>query len=119
MGAGGAERQLAYLCAELPALGWEVHVALGAGGPNLARLRESGATVHTLGTRSNYDPRLAWRLWRLVRRIRPDLVQAWLLQMEVLAGLVATTSRIPWILSERSAAPAYPGSVKSSVRDGS
>jgi glycosyltransferase involved in cell wall biosynthesis len=116
MGAGGAERQLAYLCAELPALGWEVHVALVAGGPNLARLRESGATVHTLRARSNYDPALPWRLWRLVRRVRPDLVQAWLSQMEILAGLVATASRIPWVLTERSSALAYPDSVRSWVR---
>jgi glycosyltransferase involved in cell wall biosynthesis len=116
MGAGGAERQLAYLCAELPALGWEVHVALVAGGPNLVRLRESGATVHTLRARSNYDPALPWRLWRLVRRVRPDLVQVWLSQMEVLGGVVATVSRIPWILSERSSAPAYPDSVRSRVR---
>ena len=116
MGSGGAERQLAYLCAELPALGWDVHVALVGGGPNLARLRESGATVHTLRARSNYDPALPWRLWRLVRRVRPDLVQAWLPQMELLAGLAATASRVPWILSERSSAPAYAASAKSLVR---
>jgi glycosyltransferase involved in cell wall biosynthesis len=116
MGAGGAERQLAYLCAELPALGWEVHVALVAGGPNLARLRESGVTVHTLRSWGNYDPALAWRLWRLFRLVRPDLVQVWLPQMEVLAGLLATMSRIPWILSERSSALAYPDSVRSRAR---
>jgi glycosyltransferase involved in cell wall biosynthesis len=116
MGAGGAERQLAYLCAELPTLGWEVHVALVAGGPNLERLRKSGAAIHVLRARSNYDPALPWRLWRLVRRVRPHLVQVWLPQMEILAGLASATSRIPWILSERCSAPAYPATAKTLAR---
>lgn len=116
MGGGGAERQLAYLAAPLAACGWDVHVALGAGGPNLARLQEGGATVHWLAGAGNHDPRLAWQLGRLFRRIRPDLVQVWFVQMEVLAGMMSELLHVPWILSERSSVLAYPPSLKNRVR---
>src|SRR5688500_553473 len=75
MGGGGAERQLAYLAEQLPRFGWDVHVALVGQGPNFERLRASGATLHVLESRSNYDPRLFLRLVRAVGRVQPDLVQ--------------------------------------------
>ncbi|CAN5731742.1 glycosyltransferase [soil metagenome] len=116
MGGGGAERQLAYLAAPLVAQGWNLHVALVAGGPNLARLQHSGATIHRLTSGGSYDPRLAWQLARLLRRLRPDLVQAWFVQMEVLAGGAASLARVPWILSERSSRLAHPPTLKNRLR---
>lgn len=116
MGGGGAERQLAYLTGEMVRIGWEVHVALTSGGPNLPRLRATGAVVHTLPARGNHDPRLFGRLLRLMRAVRPDLVQVWLVQMEILAGVAATLLRVPWILSERSSRAAYPSTLKHRLR---
>ena len=102
MGGGGAERQLAYLAGPLGACGWEVHVALLAGGPNLARLATGGAVVHRLTASSNHDPRLVWRLAQIFRTVRPDVVQVWFVQMEVIAGIVAEAFGTPWVISERS-----------------
>jgi glycosyltransferase involved in cell wall biosynthesis len=116
MGGGGAERQLAYLAAPLAHCGWEVHVALSAGGPNLSRLQAGGAAVHTLTAAGNHDPRLAWRLARVFKRVHPDIVQVWFVQMEVLGGIVSELSGTPWIMSERSSAPAYPASMKNRTR---
>ena len=116
MGGGGAERQLAYLAGPLAALGWSVHVALGTGGPNLERLTAGGAMVHRLTAAGNHDPRLAWRLARLIARERPDVVQVWFVQMEVLGGIAAELTGTPWVLSERSAAQAYPPSPKNRAR---
>jgi glycosyltransferase involved in cell wall biosynthesis len=116
MGGGGAERQLAHLAKPLIARGWEVHVALVAGGPNLPRLQSSGAIVHGLNSMTSYDPRLAWQLASLIRRIKPDVVQVWFVQMEVLAGLVSTLFHVPWILSERSSILAYPATWKNRLR---
>jgi len=116
MGGGGAERQLAYLAGPLISLGWEVHAALVAGGPNLARLQASGAHIHRLRSVTSYDPRLAWQLARIVRRVKPDVVQVWFVQMEVIAGAVSTLFGIPWILSERSSILAYPPTWKNSLR---
>src|SRR5687768_3558015 len=116
MGGGGAERQLAYLAGPLIARGWEVHVACVAGGPNLARLEESGARIHRLRIRNSYDPRLVWQLARTIRAVGPDLVQAWFVQMDVVAGAVATLTGVPWILSERSSVLAYPPTWKNRLR---
>jgi glycosyltransferase involved in cell wall biosynthesis len=117
MGGGGAERQLTYLAGELVRLGWDVHVALVTAGPNYERLRNSGAAIHQLTASSNYDPRLLTQLLRTIGRVQPDLIQVWVLQMEVLGAIAATVRRIPWILSERSSAPAYPSSIKHVLRD--
>ena len=56
LGGGGAERQIAYLAQGLQARGCDVHVAIDSGGPNLERLVRTGATVHWIRTRGNYDP---------------------------------------------------------------
>ena len=116
MGGGGAERQLAYLAEPLIARGWEVHAALVAGGPNLPRLQTSGAVIHRLTSLTSYDPRLAWQIASIVRDVRPDLVQAWFVQMDVVAGAVSTLFGIPWILSERSSVLAYPPTWKTRLR---
>ncbi len=107
LGGGGAERQLVYLARGLRARGCDVHVAILSGGTHLAGLLEAGATVHRLSARSNYDPRLLPRSVSLVRRLRPDIVQTWLTQMDVIGGIAALLTRTRWILSERTSAPAY------------
>jgi glycosyltransferase involved in cell wall biosynthesis len=116
MGGGGAERQLAYLSAELTRLGWDVHVALLSGGPNLERLRASGATIHELGAGGNYDPRILFQLVGTIAMVQPDLVQVWVLQMQVLGAIAARLRRVPWVLAERSTEPAYPPTVKHRLR---
>lgn len=116
MGGGGAERQLAYLAGELTKMGWDMHVALLYGGRNLNRLKTGGALVHMLRCRNNYDPRIFWQLKRLMRLLKPDLVQTWLLQMDIFGGAAARMARIPWIISERSSVMAYPGTLKNRLR---
>lgn len=102
MGGGGAERQLCYLCAEQVRAGFEVHVVLVAGGVNLARLQATGAIIHWLGPRIAYDPRSPRRLHTLCRQLRPDIVQAWMMPMDIYSGWVCPALHIPWILCERN-----------------
>jgi glycosyltransferase involved in cell wall biosynthesis len=118
MGGGGAERQLALLADALPQFGWDVHVALRSEGPNFPRLQRTPAAIHRISGLSNHDPQILWQLHGLMRRLRPDLVQVWLVQMEVAAGLAATFNGIPWILSERSSDMAYPRTWKNRLRVG-
>jgi glycosyltransferase involved in cell wall biosynthesis len=113
---GGAERQLTYLAKELVQLGWDVHVAYVHSGPNMKRLEETGATLHRLRALGNYDPQILARLLSTIRRVEPDIVQCWLLQMEVLGGLASMLTRTPWVFSERSCEEAYPASVKAWLR---
>lgn len=107
MEGGGAERQLSLLSSGLVAEGCEVHVALLRGGANLETLKRSGAFIHQLSCRSNYDPGIFFQLLRLIRRIRPDVMQVWLPQMEILGGLVALAARVALITTERSSAAHY------------
>ena len=113
---GGAERQLAYLAVEQSKRGCEVEVALLYDGPNGDRLRRSGVTIHSLSHRSTHDPYLLIQLIRLIRSTKPDIVQTWLRQMDILGGMVAQWTRVPWILSERSSALGYPPSLKNRLR---
>ncbi len=113
---GGAQRQLALLAAEHARSGHDVHVALVQGGVNLARLADTPVSVHTLGNGRYHDPRILLRLLGLVRRIRPHVVQSWLTQMDVFAGLAARVAGVPWILSERASREAYANTWKDRLR---
>ena len=111
MAGGGAERQLAYLVDGLVRRDWDVHVARVFPDVNDALLEASGCRVHRLGGRGRFDPAIAVGQARLVRRLRPAVMQTWLIPMDILAGAVATALRVPGILSEGSAAEAYPPSL--------
>ncbi len=113
---GGAERQLAYLAGGLRDLGCDVHVALLDGGTNQPRVEAARATIHRLKARSNYDPFIVLQLVRLIRRIRPDVVQTWLTQMDVFGGTAALLTRTPWMLSDRSSGPHYDRNLREALR---
>lgn len=95
------------LASEQAARGWDVHLALRRGGPYRA-LIDPRVSLHWLGDHDRAHPRLAYALVRLLRRVRPELVQTWLPQMDLVAGAVATSLRVPWVMTERSSAAAYP-----------
>jgi glycosyltransferase involved in cell wall biosynthesis len=113
---GGAQRQLVLLAREQVRSGLEVHAALLHAGPHTERLEAAGTRLHWIGGPFNHDPRLPWRLVRLIRRVRPDLVQSWLTQMDVIAAAAALWTRTPWILSERSSSLFYRPSLKNLAR---
>jgi glycosyltransferase involved in cell wall biosynthesis len=107
LGAGGAERQLSFLTTELVRRGWEVHVLVRAGGQHVNAVSQGGATIHYLRSAHAYDPTVLARTIAIMLSLRPALVQTWLPQSDVIAGTCASLLGIPWILCERSAAPAY------------
>jgi glycosyltransferase involved in cell wall biosynthesis len=106
-GGGGAERQLSYLADALARRGVDVHIAYTGRGPNFDRLLGSNVKLHELSCSGNYDPRSLYKLMRVIERVKPDLVQAWLRQMIILGGIAATITRVPFIICERSCSPAY------------
>ena len=116
MAGGGAERQLAYLAGGLVSLGVETHVALIRKGENYERLLQSGAVVHDLRISNNHSPALLFNLHRLIRKIRPAVIQTWLTQMDIVGGTAALWNRVPWILTERNSAQHYGRGVKDRLR---
>lgn len=116
LGYGGAERQFSYLAAEMARRGHDVHVAITQPEVHGAALRPAGVTLHELRARWNHDPFLGPRLVRLMRRLRPDIVQTALPQMDIAAGAAALLTRTPWVLTERTAPAAQPPTWKRALR---
>jgi glycosyltransferase involved in cell wall biosynthesis len=111
---GGAERQLSYLAAALTRAGHEIHIGYSREGPHKPAL--SGVVLHRLNARSNYDPYLLWQLFLLAKNIKPDIIHTWILQMDILGGIIARLNGVPWILREPSSAMAYPPTWKHYLR---
>jgi glycosyltransferase involved in cell wall biosynthesis len=111
---GGAERQLSYLAPELARIGHDVHIAFSKKGPNKPEL--PGVVLHQLKARSNYDPFLLWQVVRIIRRIKPDIIHTWILQMDILGGMASRLTGIPWVFREPSSALAYLPTWKNRLR---
>jgi glycosyltransferase involved in cell wall biosynthesis len=111
---GGAERQIASLAEGFVRKGDAVFVAALYDGVRREALARSGVVVEMIEGSGNNDPRIVWRLFQLMKRLRPDVVQTWLQQMDVMAGAAAILAGIPWVLSERSSALAY---VRTSLKE--
>ncbi len=116
-GGGGAERQLAYLAQGLGELGCDVHAGSVTGGVNLPRFEAAGATAHPIAANGNYDPLLLPRVARLIRSLRPDIVETWLTQMDVIGGAAVSLTSVPWIITEQ-ASGAYPHDIRHTLRRG-
>ncbi|MFH1037856.1 MAG: glycosyltransferase [PVC group bacterium] len=113
---GGAERQLGYLSHGLAELNYEVLVVtLGDKGdppPGWSR----HVSLHRLKGRSNYDPRLIFQLYRLIRRVRPDIIQTWNPQTDIMGGIAAVLNAGRWIIRESNAGDSYRYGWKAKLR---
>jgi glycosyltransferase involved in cell wall biosynthesis len=104
---GGAERQLFMLATEQARRGINVHVAIRRGGVHMQPMRDCGVQCHELGNLRSLNPRLFLAIRRLLKSTKPSIVQTWLPQMDILGGLAALQSGIPWIISERTSKEYY------------
>lgn len=107
LGGGGAERQLAMLALEQSNRGCDVHVGLRRLGVHADLLLNSKVVVHQLGNHRGVSPRLFVRINSLIREFKPDLVQTWLPQMDIIGGAAALYCSVPWVASERTGRLAY------------
>ena len=96
---GGAEQQLQYLYCSESMCDFQVHVVyLNDVGIDTSDFKN--VQFHKLVTRSNYNPLLIWQLFVLVRKIKPDIVQSWLIQSDILAAIVCLLTNTTWICRE-------------------
>lgn len=88
---GGAEIMLKRLIESEPAnTPGTVVVSLTALGAFGESLRAQGVKVHALGMSSVVDfPLTLWRLIRLIRQYRPEIVQTWMYHADLLGGVAA------------------------------
>lgn len=115
LGGGGAERQLCLLATQLSKMGHEVHIAYAKNNSaNMGSL--NGVILHQINAKSNYDPTILWQLFILIRKIKPNILQTWIFQMDIFGGLIAKALRIPWILREPTTSKNYSGTFKNKLR---
>jgi glycosyltransferase involved in cell wall biosynthesis len=112
---GGSETQLVELAARLDRARFDARVCVMKPGGVLAEeLLARGVPVETLGFTGfrevawQHRPRAVfralrgiWRLWRLLRRRRPDVVHGFLFTAYVLATFVGRLGGVPCIVSSR------------------
>ncbi|HYN08319.1 MAG TPA: glycosyltransferase [Vicinamibacterales bacterium] len=113
---GGAERQLAYVSGELQRRGHDVHVGYVDNGPGAWAGDVPTAKLSPRSPRRPHDPRLITDVLRLIRARETDVIQTWVLSMDVVGGLAATIARVPWVVRESSAGQLYGHRFKSRLR---
>ena len=114
--AGGAERQLCYLSRGLKALGHEIIVATLGDRKAPPPEWSSDLRLYRLEGKNNYDPRLYFRLSRLVGETRPDIVQTWNPQTDILGGAAAVLRSPRWLIREALCADVYQSGWKAKLR---
>jgi glycosyltransferase involved in cell wall biosynthesis len=99
----GAEKQFSLVASRLPADEFDVHaVALTRGGPYEEMLREANVPLTILHKRLKFDPVALWRLRRLIRSHRPDVLHTWLFTANAYGRLAAGRKPDPAVVvSER------------------
>lgn len=102
--------------AEQGRTGLDVHVAYLHPGPKLPLFEKTGAALHRFAASGNHEPGLFFEMYRLVRKLEPDIVQTWLLQMDIVGGLVSLGRRHPWVLTERTSGRHYTSGLKTAIR---
>lgn len=102
----GAERQTAYLAAELQRRGHDVLTGFIHDGGGVW---PDGLPVHRLPKRRPWNPALIADIVRLIRAWKPDVVQTCLPRMDVAGGLAAMVARVPFVVREPNSADSYRG----------
>lgn len=99
LGDGGAEGVLHRLCLHSTDVK-HVVISLSGEGKYGASLRASGVEVYSLGMRSgDFSVLSFFSIVRILRVIRPDVVQTWMYHSDVLGGVAAKlagVSRVMW-----------------------
>jgi glycosyltransferase involved in cell wall biosynthesis len=102
LGTGGAQAALHRLVQTLPAPDFEhVVIALGAEGSMSAAIAES-AELHHLGMRAGrLLPHEVWRLRRLLRAGRYDVIQSWMYHANLMAAMAGWGDGVPVVWNIR------------------
>lgn len=107
---GGAEYQLINILKFKTNLSsYKFHIGIRTGNQKIIEdLKKHGVEIHVFGNHRSYiNPILLFKIIILTFKIKPDVIQTWLPQMDIIGGLAAKIQNITHIISERSSAHAY------------
>jgi len=114
LGLGGAEVMLLKLLQHTDRRRFTHHVysLVEPSGPIASRIEALGIPVSSMGMKvgSLPDPRAVLRLARLLRKVRPDIVETWMYHADLLGGTAAKLARsglpIMWNIRQSNLDPA-------------
>ena len=96
---GGMERRMGYI-AKITNNDFPVHVAYINKGLNFKDIDLSNVKLHKINAFNNYDFRILIRLIFLIIHLRPQIIQTWSIQMDILGGFLCSVFSINHILME-------------------
>jgi len=113
---GGAEKQLALLAGGLAQRGQDVHVAvLTHTGPLEADLRKAGVPLTMIDKRWKLDPGAYWRLRKLIRSLRPEIVHTWLFAANAYGRQAAIAAGVKHIVAGERCVDRWKGTIQLSI----
>jgi glycosyltransferase involved in cell wall biosynthesis len=101
IGGGGAEAMLGNLVSAMNPAKWRTVIVVidGRRWPDVvAKLRAGGAEVHDLQSSALLRPLLLWRVIKLLRQIKPDIVQTWMHHADFVGGWCARLAGVRHII---------------------
>jgi len=115
---GGAQRQVVVLADGLNEMGCETHIAVLSDYIPLAdSFRSRGNQLHLIPKKWKYDATTIWRLMKLMRRLRPQIVHCFLLDAEIAGRIAALLTGVPVVIgSERCSVARMPWLRRTSLK---
>lgn len=96
---------MSYLAPEMAKAGHDVHIAYIYDGPD--RLTMTGVKLHRIGLIGNHDPRLVFNVRKLIRTIKPDIIQSWIQMMDIVVGILSYMEDFIWVMREPTTLESY------------
>lgn len=101
-GTGGAERQLALLAREMIGKNIEVAILYVLDGPNISYIKDLNIKLVQVKNPGIFGWRVFLEICKLIINWKPDVIQTWLLFMDVLGGVASLICGKCHIMTERS-----------------
>ena len=85
---------MSYLLNQLAEMGHDVHIGYFDEGMEGGMHDLPNVHLHKIKSNGHYDPIIVWRLARLMREIKPDVVHSWHYLMDMLGELIILNSQL-------------------------
>jgi glycosyltransferase involved in cell wall biosynthesis len=113
---GGAEKQLSLLVTNLPKDEYDLHVCvLTRNGPLDKVLKDAEIPIHYIGKRSRIDFSAFLKLKRLIKKLKPDIVQTWLFAANSYGRMAAHQANVGVIIGNERCCDLWKGSWHSRI----
>ena len=96
---GGMERRMGII-AKGTSKKISVNIAYISQGPNYQDISLGKVKIHRIKIINNYDPRIIIKLFLLIIKLKPHIIQTWSIQMDIIGGILSIILGINHIIME-------------------